>query len=345
MATDTSPQGTILVGTSSWADPGFVAEWYPPDLPARDRLRWYAERFAAVEVNSTFYALPSRAVVRRWAEETPPGFVFDVKAHRVLSRHAASPASLPRDLRGIAKTNARGRVLLTPELEARLAERLADVVRPLAEQGKLGAILVQLTPAFDPDRFALDELDRLLYALAPHHVAIELRNRKWVGEERLGDTLAWFRERRATFVCVDAPPGDHVTIMPPLDAVTCADLAYMRLHGRNTDGYLRGRTVAERFGWRYSDDELAEIAARARRLAREARAVHVMFNNNRGDDAPTAAARLRALLGQIESAPPAAGASTSGATPTAARPVSRLPSDEPPRLWQERVDDPTAGAR
>src|SRR2546426_78188 len=66
--------GRIVVGTSSWADPGFVAEWYPPGLPARDRLPWYAERFEAVELNSSFYAVPDRGTVERWGEVTPPGF-------------------------------------------------------------------------------------------------------------------------------------------------------------------------------------------------------------------------------------------------------------------------------
>ena len=82
------------------------------------------------------------------------------------------------------------------------------------------------------------------------------------------------------------------------DAVTTDDLAFIRLHGRNTDGYLKGKSVAERFAWRYEDDELEEIAGRARSLAEQAREVHVAFNNNRGDDAPTAAQRFRALLGQ-----------------------------------------------
>ena len=102
----------------------------------------------------------------------------------------------------------------------------------------------------------------------------------------------------AAWVCVDAPPGEQVTIMPPIDAVTRPDLAYLRAHGRNTEGYVRGRTVAERFAWRYEDDELEEIAARVQGLAEGAGEVHVAFNNNRGDDAPTAAQRFRALLGQ-----------------------------------------------
>jgi uncharacterized protein YecE (DUF72 family) len=102
--------GRIVVGTSSWADPGFIEEWYPPDLPARDRLRWYAERFEAVEVNSTFYAVPAPRTVARWAQETPDGFTFDVKLHRLLSRHAADLKSLPPELRDDTTANARGRV-------------------------------------------------------------------------------------------------------------------------------------------------------------------------------------------------------------------------------------------
>ena len=296
--------GDILVGTSSWADPGFVKEWYPKGMPAAERLPWYAERFRAVELNSSFYAVPDRNTVHRWAEVTPEGFTFDVTAHRVLSRHAAPLDSLPPDLREGAETNERGRVILTPELERALAGRLLEEVAPLDEAGKLGSFLLQLTPEFSPRRHELSELDALVEALAPHALAVELRNRNWVDEERLESTLGWYSDNGVAFVGVDGPQGDNFQIMPPLDAVTRDDLAYMRAHGRNTEGYLSGRSVAERFGWRYTDDELEEIAGRARELADQAGAVHVMFNNNRDDDAPTAAQRFQALLGQDPGPPP-----------------------------------------
>ena len=298
--------GRIVVGTSSWADPGFVEGWYPPDLPARDRLPWYAERFEAVEVNSTFYAVPNRSTVERWAEVTPPGFSFEVKLHRLLSRHAAPLDSLPPDLREQAQTTGRGRVKLTPDLEAEVLDRLLAEVAPLEEAGKLGSFLLQLTPAFAPDRHELEELAPLLERLAPHPVAVELRHRGWVREKRVERTLAFLSEREAAFVCVDAPPEDHVPIMPPIDAVTTDRLAYLRAHGRNTEGYLRGKTVAERFGWVYSDGELGEIRERVEGLAEQAAEVRVMFNNNRSDDAPTAARRLRALVGQDPGPPPVA---------------------------------------
>jgi uncharacterized protein YecE (DUF72 family) len=290
--------GEILVGTSSWADPGFVKEWYPSGLPAAERLPWYAERLRAVELNSSFYAVPERSTVRRWSKLTPDGFVFDVKIHRALSRHAAGLDSLPPDLREAAKTNERGRVLLTPELERELARRLVEQVSPLEQDGKLGCFLAQLTPAFSPGRHELEELEGLVDALSPGRVAIELRHRGWVRERRVEETLGWFSEQDVAFVGVDAPLADHVPIMPPLDAVTRDDLAYVRAHGRNEQGYLHGKSVAERFGWRYSDEELQEIGQRAHALAEQAGEVHVMFNNNRGDDAPTAAQRFQALLGQ-----------------------------------------------
>jgi uncharacterized protein YecE (DUF72 family) len=290
--------GRIVVGTSSWADPGFVEEWYPPDLPARDRLRWYAERFAAVEVNSTFYAVPSPKTVARWADETPAGFTFDVKLHRLLSRHSAGLKSLPPACREHATTNARGRVELTPKLEAALADEVAEAVEPLG--GKLATFLLQLSPAFEPRTNELDELAPLVKRLdATAPVAVELRNRFWVTERRREDTLRWFEEHGAAYVCVDAPEGSKApTLMPNLDAVTRDDVAYLRAHGRNLEGYTRGRSVAERFAYRYDDDELRELGERAGRLAEEVPAVRMMFNNNRGADAPTAAQRMRELLGE-----------------------------------------------
>ena len=294
--------GRIAIGTSSWADPGFVEEWYPPDLPARERLSWYAERFDAVEVNSTFYAVPSPRTVKRWAQETPDDFTFDVKLHRLLSRHSADLRSLPPALREDATTNARGRVELTAALEAALADEIVQAVAPLRD--KLATFLLQLSPAFEPRKHELDELAALVARLnttAP--VAIELRNRFWVTERRREETLRWFEEHDAAYVCIDGPEGSNApTLMPNLDVATRDDIAYLRAHGRNLQGYLRGRSVAERFAYRYSDAELEELGERARQLAQEVPNVRMMFNNNRGADAPVAAQRMRELLGQAVAA-------------------------------------------
>jgi uncharacterized protein YecE (DUF72 family) len=288
--------GRILVGTSSWADPGFVEEWYPPDLPERERLPWYAERFSAVELNASFYAIPGEDTAAGWVQRTPDGFIFDWKLHRVLSRHSAPVDSLPTDLRDRADTTPKGRVRLDPGLQDAMAERTLAAAGPLIDAGRLGAFLLQLSPAFTPSR-DLHEIGPLIDALAPHPVAVELRHRAWAAPSRVQGTLETLRELGAAYVGVDAPQGKSIMMMPPIDAVTRDDLAYLRAHGRNAEGYVKGRSVAERFGYRYADEELEELAGRARHMAEDADAVHVMFNNNRGSYAPVAAARMRELLG------------------------------------------------
>ena len=289
---------SIVVGTSSWADPGFVEHWYPQGLPSKERLPFYAERFEAVELNSSFYAIPAASTVEGWAKVTPDGFHFDVKLHRLLSHHASRLKELPADLRDEVETNERGRVLLDPALIEEMVRRTAEAFQPLAEAGKLAAYLLQLTPAFDPRRNELDELAPVIDGLAPTPVAVEFRRRSWASSKRFESVLDWLSAHEAVFVCVDTPPGDHVPIFPPIDAVTRDSLTYMRCHGRNREGYLHGRSVAERFDYDYPREELEEIAGRAKALGEEAEQVHVMFNNNARELAPKAARALRGILGQ-----------------------------------------------
>jgi uncharacterized protein YecE (DUF72 family) len=286
--------GRILVGTASWTDPGFVADWYPKRLPAARRLSWYAERFRLVEVNSTFYAVPPAARVQNWCDQTPDDFVFDVKLHRLLSRHSTPVRMLPTGLRSLA--GSADKVALTPKLEATLVEVILESLAPMESAGKLGALLLQLSPSFGPKKHSLEELDHLLDLLGGRRVAVELRNRSWVADDRRDETLDYFRKRRVTWVTVDAPPGEHFMIMPAVDAVTDRRLAYLRAHGRNTRGYVSGRSVAERFDHDYSDQELEEIADRAKQLSKIAIDTHIVFNNNKSSYAPDAADRLQRII-------------------------------------------------
>jgi uncharacterized protein YecE (DUF72 family) len=295
--------GRIVIGTSSWADPGFVEAWYPPGLAARERLPYYAERFDAVEVNSTFYAVPAQRSVAGWVQATPDGFTFDVKLHRLLSRHSAELKTLPPALRERAETTPRGRVILTGALQDALADEVLEAVQPLREAGRLSTFLLQLSPAFKPGDHQLDELAPLLDRLAPVPVAVEVRHRGWLEPRRVRDTLGWMEDHGAALVSVDAPhDAKNPTVLPLVDAVTDPRVAYLRAHGRNLENYTRGRSVAERFAYRYDDQELRELGTRAGELAEEAEQVRVMFNNNNLDDAPVAAQRLRQILGQASPA-------------------------------------------
>jgi uncharacterized protein YecE (DUF72 family) len=292
--------GKILVGTASWSDPGFVQHWYPKGMRAHERLGWYAQHFEMVEVNSTFYSVPDLRMVERWCAATPDSFIFDVKLHQLFSFHSTAAKLLPPDLRQRAETDEKGKVTQTPRLEEEMLAVFLRSISVLRSAGKLGVLLLQLSPAFSPRMHKLEEIEHLIGMLGDYRLAIEFRNRNWVIGDQLRATIHSLRERNVAFVNIDAPTGEHFTIMPSnLDKITNPRLTYLRLHGRNADAYVKGKTVATRFNYDYSDDEIAEVAERSKRLARGAREVHVVFNNNALDYAPRAAARLRVALGQI----------------------------------------------
>jgi uncharacterized protein YecE (DUF72 family) len=239
-------------------------------------------------------------MVERWCHCTPADFVFDVKLHQLLSRHSTNLKLLPAALQKAAESDAKGEVTLTPEIEMAMVEQFRRALDIFQDAGKLGALLLQLSPGFSPRKHQLSELDELLSALHGYRLAIEVRNRNWVSDENRETTLEFFRGKSATLVAVDAPAEKHFTIMPPdLNEITNPELAYVRLHGRDARAYTTGKTVAARFNYDYSDEEIEEVTERARSLAAEAKEVHVVFNNNARDYAPHAALRMRKALGQM----------------------------------------------
>lgn len=273
-------------------------------MPAADRLPWYAQQFEMVEVNSTFYSVPDVRMVDRWCRATPDDFVFDVKLHQLLSRHSTAAKLLPPVLRRSAEVDAKGKVTLTPAIEQGMVREITRAVEFLRAAGKLGVLLLQLSPAFSPRKHELGELTPLLEQLASYRVAVEFRNRNWAQGERLPEMLEFLQKHKAALVSVDTPNEEHFTIMPPeLDEVTNPEIAYLRLHGRDAHAYTTGKTVATRFDYDYTDAEIDEVALRARKLAKKAPEVHIVFNNNTHDYAPHAALRMRKALGQIAKAP------------------------------------------
>ncbi len=300
--------GKILVGTASWSDPGFVEFCYPKKMRPADRLSWYAQHFTMVEVNSTFYSVPDPMLVRRWCEVTPQDFVFNVKLHQLLSHHSTRAKLLPPALQKKLGLEKSAKVVPTTATMDEMLRAFAPSLEVLRRAKKLGVMLLQLSPAFSPRKHELNELENVLQLTSDFWVAVELRNRNWVEGEQLEKTLDFFRERNAIFVNVDAPPEKHFTIMPSaLNAITNSDVAYLRLHGRDSRAYILGKTVAARFNYNYSDAEIEEVAARSERLAQNAKEVHVIFNNNARDYAPHAALRLRKALGQLVSLPSQTG--------------------------------------
>ena len=269
-------------------------------MPAGERLGWYAQHFGLVEVNSTFYSVPEPRMVERWCAATPNDFTFDVKLHQLFSFHSTPAKLLPPDLQRLVETDAKGKVKPTRDAQQALLKVFLRGTAIFRTAKKMGVLLLQLSPAFSPRKHELSELDLLIEMLNGYKLAIEFRNRNWALGDQLPSTIDFLRKHEAIFVNVDAPASDHFTVMrSDIDQVTNSNVAYLRLHGRNAKAYITGKTVAARFDYDYNQTEIAEVAKRSRKLAKEAHDVHVIFNNNNLDYAPRAALRLRKALGQI----------------------------------------------
>jgi uncharacterized protein YecE (DUF72 family) len=284
----------IRIGTASWSDPGFVQDWYPAGLPRNQLLSWYAQHFNFVEINSSFYSIPNARMVEGWCRQTPDDFLFDVKLFKLLSRHATEVRFLPPDLR--AKVGGKDKAVLSPELERAVAERFLAEIQPLRSAGKLGAFLLQLSPGFRPKTNDLSELDTLFELFSGEKLAVELRNRDWMIGAQMHETIGFFTQRKVSLVSVDAPESEHFTVVPFSDVVTNRALAYWRFHGRDEAAFVKGRTVADRFAYDYSLAELEEIAKRVEAIAPKAEEIHLVFNNNRSNYAPKAAAQLLEIV-------------------------------------------------
>src|SRR5689334_17063707 len=146
----------VRVGTASWTDKTLTAKgvFYPNGVSTPEaRLRYYASRFPLVEADVGFYAIPDRAMTERWVERTPDDFVFNVKAHALMTGHATEVARLPRLIRDELPADAPPRIYakdLAPELRNEVWRLFADAMQPLVETRKLGAILLQFAPWIRP---------------------------------------------------------------------------------------------------------------------------------------------------------------------------------------------------
>jgi uncharacterized protein YecE (DUF72 family) len=299
----------VRVGICSWADPALIeaGTFYPKRaMSAEARLRFYAGVFDVVEVNASYYAIPEVRTVRRWAERTPPGFLFHVKAWSLLTGHHPRPQSLPADVQAVlperVRRSPRGEILAddVPAEGVDAAFRLfRAALAPLAEAGKLGYVLFQFAPwvHFEPAR--LNYLASLPERLPGATVAVELRHRSWF-PDHADETLRALRAARLAHVITDAPAVGGA--VPHVTAVT-APTAVLRLHGRNAEGFLRQLrgeepSVREKYDYLYSDAELAALVPEIGGLAEDSEEVFVSFNNNNRDYPVRNALALRTLLGQ-----------------------------------------------
>ena len=289
--------GQVRVGTASWTDRTLIESgWYPPEANNPEkRLRYYARQFPLVEVDATYYALPAEQTARAWAERTPPGFTFNIKAFSLFTQHPTPVRAFPADLREAAGSAGKDRVYLKdvdPAVAEAAWDRFLVVLGPLRDAGKLGAILLQFPPWFPIGRARREYILACAQRAAPDRVCVEFRNRTWMTEDNQRETLDFLASHQLPYVCVDMPQG-YPSSIPPVLAAT-SDLAVLRMHG-HSDKWT-SKEISEKFGYKYSDQELDEWAARLRDLGGQAEVTHVLFNNCYRDWAHVNAQQLTARL-------------------------------------------------
>jgi uncharacterized protein YecE (DUF72 family) len=290
----------LRIGTSGWSYPSGKGKWnglfYPATRSKRagtdqfDELRFYAEHFDTVEVNSTFYGQPRPDVTRGWAARTPAAFDFSLKLYQKFTH--------PKMFREAALKRAPGAEGPLLDLLAQVTQSDIDEYRagidPLAEAGKLGALLAQFPASFKDTPAARDYLAQLLRAFSDYPVAVELRHRSW--SDAVGDTLAMLNGFDAAWVQIDEPKFRFSIRQNYLPNIT--SFYYMRLHGRNAAQWWHHEHRDDRYNYLYSAGELqefADVAGAAKELVKKS---YLYTNNHFSAKSVVNAVMLKAQLGQ-----------------------------------------------
>ncbi len=301
-----SKRARRYLGASSWAERSLVesGRFYPPELKDTEgRLAFYAERFNLAEVDSTYYALPSRKNAERWANAVPDGFRFNVQAFALFTQHPTRLSSIPKSFHDALPDAVRKKTrLYDKDVPDGLRDELWGIfrgaLRPLREAGKLGAVLIDFPPWWVPNDDNRAYLARARERLPDDNVIVEFRNALWVADDATAaSTFDLLRDLRCGFVCVDEPQGLKSSF-PPAVAVT-APVAAVRFRGRNAERWEdKSATTDEKLSWWYTDEELSEWLPRIEQLASEADELYLAFNTKAEDQSVVNAAKLQGLLGE-----------------------------------------------
>jgi uncharacterized protein YecE (DUF72 family) len=254
-----------------------------------------------VEVNSSYYALPSRSNAELWAERTPPDFNFNIRAFRLFTGHQTPVEALPTAIKTSLGSYVKKNIYykdMPRELVDLMWDQFTQAIEPLRAAGKLGALHFQFAPWFIYSPPAREHLDEVRARLAEYTLSVEFRHESWFDDKHRQQTLEFEKERSLVNVVVDEPLGFTNSIASHW-VVTNPGLAVVRLHGRNAETWnIKGATAAsERFNYDYTDEELSELAAPITKLAEKVAQVHVVFNNNNEDQGQRNATTLMGILG------------------------------------------------
>lgn len=277
----------IRIGTSGWSYPSGAGTWnglfYPPTgrrhrAPGFDELAFYADHFDTVEVNSTFYRIPTPQVTRSWARRTPAGFEFSIKLFQKFTHPSMFKQATGRETWDVGMTD---------------VDAVRVALDPIQQAGKLGVVLAQFPPSFKNSSTSRDYLEWLVQAFAGWPVAVELRHRSW--SDNVGASLTLLNELGAGWVQIDEPKFRFSIAQNYLPNVTT--LYYMRLHGRNAANWWRHDRAEDRYDYLYSATELKPFAETADAASRIVRKLYLYLNNHFAAKSVANAVALKQLLG------------------------------------------------
>ena len=279
----------VRIGTSGWSYPTGEGTWngifYPPKgrrprgVGKFDELRFYAEHFDTVEVNSSFYRIPSVAMTKSWAERTPPRFEFALKLFQKFTHPEMFQKATGDD---------------PLDLDQGDVDEFRTAIEPLARADKLGALLAQFPASFKNESNARGYLEWLLERFREYELAIELRHRTWSDDPV--DTLKLLGEFGAAWVQIDEPKfrlSIRQNLLPNVKT-----FYYLRLHGRNAAQWWKHDKSEDRYNYLYSTNELEPIADAVEEAAREVKKAYIYANNHFSAKSVTNAAILKYQLGQ-----------------------------------------------
>ena len=257
----------VLVGTCGFSYRDWVGPFYPLGMKSADMLVYYARRFTAVEIDSTYYAIPKPHLFERMAARTPAAFTFTVKA-------PGSVTHVPADAQPVAT-----------EVDAFL-----ECLQPLIASGKLGAVLAQFPHSFRPNEAGDRRLEELRAWWPGLPIVCEFRHRDW----QRHDVLERLRELGLGWCNVDEP--QFSSLMRPSAEVT-SSIGYVRFHGRNYEKWWRQeRESHERYSYQYGEQELETWIPRIADVAGQTEKTFVFFNNHHLGRAAGNATQMRRLL-------------------------------------------------
>ena len=294
----------MLVGTASWTDPTLIKSrrFYPKGCSSADaRLRYYASQFPLVEVNSSYYALPSIDNSKAWVERTPSDFTFNVKAFRLFTGHQTNVEALPPPVRDrIPPAIAAKKTIHYQDVPDDLVDLLwlffTEALEPLQRAGKLGLVHFQFAPWLTYSPASRAHVAECARRLPGYSLSAEFRHHTWFNDVHREYTLCFERELGWVHTVVDAPQGFSNSVAAHWE-VSQPRLALVRLHGRNSATWNSKSAVAsDRFNYDYPDSELAVLAKSINELAGRVERVHVIFNNNYEDQGQRNASTLVRLL-------------------------------------------------